>query len=694
VSGVDEREHGPRLGTVSPLEPGDPRRVGDYALIGRLGVGGMGTVYLGRPVGAGAAVGSPTAQTVAAGTGAGGPLAAVKVVHRELAADAEFRARFAGEVAAARRVAPFCTARVLGADPAAEPPYLATEYIDGVQLGRAVTEGGPLEDSTLHGVAVGVAAALAAIHAAGVVHRDLKPSNVLLSLSGPRVIDFGIARALDAAAGHTSAGTVVGTPGWMAPEQLHAGRVGPAADVFSWGSLVGYAATGRNPWGEEGPPAALAYRIIYQQPDLVGLVGPLRLLVEAALRKDPARRPAARDLVLGLLGAATVPGADPTVAATRLLRSTWAGPPTLAVRPGGVPGPRSPSGPRTAADVPAAAGRSPAAARPAASHPVGAPPRVSPPLAASPPLASPPLASPPLASPPRVSPPAVAAAPLAAGRLPAGAPAVGTPAPRPGALRTVARPRTAAAPPGAALPPRTAVLPPWAAAPPPRTAVLPTGAEVPRRRSGPARRATAPPYQPPPYQPTRPARQPRRRRRWYRKKRYLIPLALLVLLLVSSASGHEPTDGSTAPSGGSSATPATQPAADTRPQLGVPVRDGQLEFVLTRWRCGVPEIGEGIWVRPASGQYCLADIEVHNIGRGSRTLFEPLVKVHDQDGTTYDADVRGRFYLGEDGRALWAPLDPGGEASGTVAFDVPESAHLVQLELHDGLLSGGTRLLL
>src|SRR6185312_12182964 len=226
----------PRLGAVMPLEPGDPRTIGRYGLTGRLGTGGMGTVYLGRALG-------------------GGPPVAVKVVHAELAGDPEFRARFADEVAAARRVAPFCTARVVDADPAARAPYLVTEFVDGVPLNVAVSDGGPLDESTLHGVALGVAAALSAVHAAGVVHRDLKPANVLLSLSGPRVIDFGIARALDVARRHTQAGMLVGTPGWMAPEQFRDGTVGPAADVFSWGSLVAYAATGHNPWShaQSGP---------------------------------------------------------------------------------------------------------------------------------------------------------------------------------------------------------------------------------------------------------------------------------------------------------------------------------------------------------------------------------------------------------------------------------------------------------
>jgi len=541
-------------------------------------------------------------------------LAAVKVVHRDLAADPAFRARFADEVAAARRVAPFCTARVLDADPAADPPYLATEYIDGVPLGQAVAEGGPLDESTLHGVALGVAAALAAIHSAGVVHRDLKPGNVLLSRSGPRVIDFGIARAMDLAASHTMAGTVLGTPGWMAPEQFSGGPVGPAADVFSWASLVGYAATGRNPWGDEGPPAALAYRIIHRQPDLTGLRGPLRGLVEAALCKDPAHRPAARDLVLALLGARMVPGpgADPTVSATNLLQRTWAGAPEAQPASAGSPGGAAPN--------------------------AGGPP-------------APRVPRPPAPAPTAVVPPRTAVLP----------------------------PRTAVLPPGtAALPARTAAPARRTAAPPPRTATFAPRAAAPARPVDPRRPAAVP------HQPAGPARA-RSRRRWHRKKRYVIPLALVVLLLVTSSSaGRRLTNGSTGRSPGST--------SSARPQIGVPVRDGQLEFVLTRWQCGVPEIGQGIWAHPARGQFCLADLTVRDIGRESRTLFEPLVKLYDTDGKRHDPDVSARFYLGQ--QSLWGGVDPGQTISGTAAFDIPETARGDRLELHDGVLSGGTRLLL
>ncbi len=271
---------------VEPLQVGDPTVVGRYVLDSRLGGGGMGTVYLAR-------------DTL-------GRAVAVKMIRPELAADHDFRERFRHEVAAARRVSPFCTASVLDADPDAYPPYLVTEYIEGRRLDRVVMEDGPLPASTLTGTAIGVATALTAIHRAGIVHRDLKPANVILSLSGPRVIDFGIAKAAGAARHDLDRGLIFGTEGWMAPEQILGHPVGPAADVFTWGLLVAYAGTGRHPFTEPGRfgPAAdadLGQRIVGAPPDLAGLAGPLRRLVEIALTKDPSARPAARDLLLRLV---------------------------------------------------------------------------------------------------------------------------------------------------------------------------------------------------------------------------------------------------------------------------------------------------------------------------------------------------------------------------------------------------------
>jgi hypothetical protein len=261
--------------------------IGRFRLLGRLGQGGMGIVYL--------------------ADGGDGRLAALKVLREELAADDIVRARFAREVDAARRVAPFCTAAVLDADLDGRPPWIASEYVTGRTLQATVEEGGPLAPSSLLALAVGVAGALAAIHAAGVVHRDLKPGNILLGPVGPRVIDFGIAQ-LEGAGRLTAARRHPGTPAFMAPEQ-HEGRgVGPAADVFSWGAVVAYAGTGRLPF-PAATMAGVAYRVVYGLPELAGLDGDLLTLVTAALAKDPAARPRASQLLAGLT-TSSGPGGD------------------------------------------------------------------------------------------------------------------------------------------------------------------------------------------------------------------------------------------------------------------------------------------------------------------------------------------------------------------------------------------------
>ncbi|WP_306368163.1 serine/threonine-protein kinase [Nocardiopsis sp. CC223A] len=271
---------------ADPLRDGDPARIGPYRLEGRLGGGGMGRVFLGR---------SP-----------GGHRVAVKVVRPELAEDEDFRRRFATEVRAARRVGGFYTAPVVDADPEGDPPWLATAYVPGPSLHRVVADRGPLPAEEAAALGAGLAEGLAAVHAQGIVHRDLKPANVLLSGEGPRLIDFGIARALDTTS-YTRTATVLGTASFMSPEQVRAERVGPESDVFSLGCLLVFAATGHGPFGE-GPGHAVAYRIVHEQPDLSGLPGALAEVVRDCLAKDPGARPDPGALTARLAALAPVDG--------------------------------------------------------------------------------------------------------------------------------------------------------------------------------------------------------------------------------------------------------------------------------------------------------------------------------------------------------------------------------------------------
>src|SRR5215218_4891402 len=232
-----------------PLSADDPDELGRYRLLGRLGPGGMGVVYLAE---------DPDGQQVA-----------LKVIRPHLAEHREFRERFRSEVTLARKVARFCTAPILDSDTSAAQPFVVTEYIDGPTLAEVVREHGPLSGSQLHALGVGMISALTAIHRAGIVHRDLKPSNVMLSRFGPRVIDFGIARAADAVTGVTTTGHLVGTPAFMAPEQLKGEPVTPATDLFAWGAVMAFAGTGRQPFGTS--PEAVVYRVTIGEPDLDGL---------------------------------------------------------------------------------------------------------------------------------------------------------------------------------------------------------------------------------------------------------------------------------------------------------------------------------------------------------------------------------------------------------------------------------------
>ncbi len=224
---------------------------------------------------------------------------AVKVIRPELIGDADFRERFRREVAAARRVRGRFVAEVRDADVDAEHPWMATEYVDGVSLSAAVSERGRLSGSMLVDLAASLADALAAIHAAGLVHRDLKPSNILLAWDGPKVIDFGVAHAIDTTE-HTQTGHIIGTVAWMAPEQLRGERAGPAADIFSWAMCVAFATTGRHLFAADTPTAS-ALRMLREEPDLRGIPEGLTVLLRRALDRNPARRPTAVELVTGIV---------------------------------------------------------------------------------------------------------------------------------------------------------------------------------------------------------------------------------------------------------------------------------------------------------------------------------------------------------------------------------------------------------
>ncbi|WP_322749106.1 MULTISPECIES: serine/threonine-protein kinase [unclassified Frankia] len=543
--------------TAEPLEPlqaDDPVSVGRYVLDSRLAAGGMGTVYLGRDT--------------------AGRHVAVKLIRPDLAADHDFRERFRHEVAAARRVSPFCTASVLDADPDAYPPYLVTEYIEGRRLDRVVMEDGPLPASTLAGTAIGVATALTAIHHAGIVHRDLKPANVIMSLSGPRVIDFGIAKPAATVRHDLDRGLIFGTSGWMAPEQILDDPVGPAADIFTWGLLVGYAGTGRHPFTEPGrfgpaADASLGQRIVDAAPDLTGLAQPLRGLVEIALTKDPRARPAARDLLMRLVeGNADVNASTPI---DQILGRTQ----------------------RMAAVVP----------------------------------------------PTRLGPPAFATG------YPPGQSA------QPGQFGQSGQPG---------------------------------------RFGQPARFAESAAQAPPPLYP--PAAPPRPRRWW------LLALAAALLLLVGwvalrSLRGNDSGGGpSAAPSSSatSSASPSQSPSA--KAGIGVPVRDGQLEFTVTSVQCGVDQLKVTLITRHPDGQYCLVALTAHNVGSSTRNLSLAPQRLVDSAGADHDSSQllsRAAFSEG-----IWGNLSEGDTASGTLVFDIPRDVTVDHLELHDGPFSDGATVLL
>src|ERR1019366_2067649 len=266
---------------LAALQAGDPQRVGHYVLLGRLGSGGMGRVYL---------AGSP-----------GGRMVAVKVIRANLAEDAGFRARFAREVASARKVGGLFTAQVVDADLDGPIPWLVTAYVPGTSLSDAVEQQGPLPPQSVLALAAGLAEGLIAIHAAAVIHRDLKPSNVLLAQDGPRIIDFGISSAAEATA-LTGTGYMIGSPGFMSPEQAEGLTVGTASDIFSLAGVLIYAARGEGPFGI-GDTAALLYRVVHGKPNIDQVPDNLRPLIRRSLSRDAKRRPTATEFLADLSAA-------------------------------------------------------------------------------------------------------------------------------------------------------------------------------------------------------------------------------------------------------------------------------------------------------------------------------------------------------------------------------------------------------
>ncbi|GAB2849037.1 hypothetical protein GCM10022221_55530 [Actinocorallia aurea] len=268
---------------MAELRSNDPLRLGQYQIEGRLGEGGQGVVYLGRHVD-------------------GGDPRAIKLLHLE--ADDKARQRFLREVEVAKKVAPFCTARLYDVGADGDQFYTVSEYVPGPSLQARVQQDGPLDEADLERLAVGTATALVSIHQAGIIHRDFKPHNVLLGPDGPRVIDFGVAKALSSSTTLTS--RVIGTPSYMSPEQVEGGEVSTAADVFCWASTMVYAATGEPPFGQDTIMAVIN-RIANHEPELGNLQGSLRALIADCLAKNPADRPSTRDLLMRLLGHADTP---------------------------------------------------------------------------------------------------------------------------------------------------------------------------------------------------------------------------------------------------------------------------------------------------------------------------------------------------------------------------------------------------
>ncbi|MEV0821772.1 protein kinase domain-containing protein [Nonomuraea rubra] len=610
----------------TPLQPEDPPAIGPYELISRLGSGGMGVVYLAKA--------------------ADGSRVALKAIRRDYTADPVYRARFHEEVSNARKVASFCTARVLDHGEDRGVLYLVTEYIDGISLEDHLIEHGALSPSVLHAAAVGVAAALTAIHAAGLVHRDLKPANVMLTLAGPRVIDFGLARSTHVHSRHTNAGMVMGTPGWIAPEQVFEGVSSPAGDVFAWGSLIAYAGLGGHPFGE-GDAYVMAARARQAPPDLRGLPAPLDRLVAAAIHPDPARRPAARQLLLELVEASDEPAAQ--LAATKHLTTAWnpsefgplMPPPDRTGH-----GPRPPRHPEQhrAPQPPPAERTGPT---PGLSHAPSPAERTGPTPGTG---RGPGPQGTPGASHVPQPPPAERTGPTPMpGRAPSPAERTG---PTPGSSRGP-QPRGAGRGP---LPHQTGQMPlaPPTGQSPPHTGQMPhhsTTGQGPLPDPSATGQGRLPGY--------RPARPKRGVFAGCLTALVIAVVVMVVLLAVLAWLFRSPAVGEDGP-----------------------VQDGKMRFAVTSAKCAKP-------AKAAAERTCQIGVQIRNVGEEARVLYPGQQKLIDEDD-----ELHGGTKLLDQGGKEITPIriEAGASFTGALVFELPKELEPVGLEVHDSGLSTGARL--
>ncbi|GAA3723825.1 hypothetical protein GCM10022205_04740 [Spinactinospora alkalitolerans] len=609
------------------MAAGDPATIGPYVLAGRLGSGGMGTVYLGRAPEKGAQV-------------------AIKVIRPELAFDEATRARFRDEMENARRVASFCTAKILDHGTFESRPYMVTEYIAGTALAEHIAKHGALDSSTLHGFALGVAAALAAIHGAGLVHRDLKPANVLLSLSGPRVIDFGIARALNTMTNHTQTGIVMGSPGWMAPEQLLEEKVTTAADIFAWGCLVAFAGNGAHPFGN-GDAMTLGKRVLFAEPQIGELDSPLDRLVAQALAKEPERRPKAQDLLLELAGGGSENNNDANDMVSHALHQSWR--PNLPPMP-----PMPPQGP------------------PPGPHQTGTGMR--------PPQPQPPHQGPPGPHRPQPYPPAPMPHP------PSGA----APAP---AHQSQQMQRPAAAPGRQAQPHHTGQFP---VVSPHHTGPIPpvpqSGAQQGQPGSRPQAQPYVPPVPPPPHNPMQPEK---RRTRWVATIAVIAAVLLLALFTVLTVLGANGLslpwqDGDSRqeqnePDSQGEAKPEDSPGDSDGGAAAAEgaVSDDLMEFRVRDLACSPSLEGRSSLTH---GTYCVLPMEARNI-TGETLRFQPeLQRIGGEGSPMFPAEDP----IGSEAQdSLWQAIGPQEQAEGKLVFIVEDGVQPTRLLLKSTENSGG-----